>query len=62
MRELGGLARHLTPRRTAFGQDAPASREQEFFTAAERGDAAVVKKLIAGGLAVDGRMSAGLLR
>jgi hypothetical protein len=38
---------------TAFGQDAPASREQEFFTAAERGDAAVVKKLIAGGLAVD---------
>jgi ankyrin repeat protein len=38
---------------TALGQNAPAKREPEFIGAAERGDAAAVKKLIGGGLAVD---------
>jgi ankyrin repeat protein len=53
MRALLLVALLLTSIATAFGQSAPAGRQQEFIDAAERGDAAAVRKSIAGGVAID---------
>jgi hypothetical protein len=54
MRKLSSAILLAAGLATAFGQTAPVSREQEFVAAADRGDAAAVRRMIAGGLAVDG--------